>query len=179
MRGCGWSGRAAATGTQDWHARPCRRRLHISQASPVRMWRPAPARCMSRCWAASVFVSGVARFLARGGLRKSKTLVKVLALAAATGLTVMCWPGCRGLGWMLPLRRTICTRLCVRRGGRWHRIIGRRSRALPARRPRPRKLRSGPGPWLGRGRTGAEPRATRPKAAAWECSRAQRARTVG
>jgi len=43
-------------------------------------------------------------------LRKSKTLVKLLALADGHRLTVMCWPGCSGPGWTLPPRRTICTR---------------------------------------------------------------------
>ena len=56
-------------------------------------------------------------------LRKSKTLVKLLALAEGHRAHRDVLAGCSGPGWTLPPRRTICTRLCMRRGERWHRIV--------------------------------------------------------
>ena len=57
-------------------------------------------------------------------LRKSKTLVKLLALAGGHRahrdvLAGVLWPGLDPA----PPRRTTCTRLCMRLGGRWHLII--------------------------------------------------------
>jgi transcriptional regulator with XRE-family HTH domain len=71
----------------------------------------------------SAYTSGAAWFRAPGGCASPRLSSSCLRWPMATGSTVTCWLRCCGRAWIPLLRRITCIRPCMRRGGRWHRMV--------------------------------------------------------